>query len=66
MAWGQPKRNGKGVCGHRGQCSCQRRLNAEVANNSEDAPRTCTKVCRHGKGACGRTMRGGVCPCGYC
>lgn len=66
MAWGQPKRNGRCMNGHRGQCSCQRRQNEEVSNNSSDAPRTCTTVCRTGKGACGKTMRGGKCPCGWC
>lgn len=69
MAWGQPKRNGKNPCGHRGQCSCQRRINAELAQNAAAAPRTCTTVCQPVRGrhsACGRTIHGGVCPCPYC
>lgn len=66
MAWRQPKRNNRNACGHRGQCSCQRRINAELASNKADAPHSCTTVCRPGKGACGRTVRGGKCPCGFC
>lgn len=67
MAWGQPKRNGRCVrCESKGRCSCQRRDNAELAANPGAAPRTCTRVCRPGKGACNRTMHGGVCPCEWC
>lgn len=64
--WGQPKRSGKGACGHRGQCSCQRRINAMAAQNPDAAPRTCVAVCQPGKGTCGKTVRGGTCPCPYC
>lgn len=59
--FGKPKRNGKNACGHRGQCSCQRRINAEIAKKPELAPRACTVVLGNGK-ACGQTVRGGVCP----
>ena len=66
MAWGQPKRNGKCLCGTRGTCRCQRELNNELRNNPAAAPRTCTAVCQPKKGACGATIRGGKCPCAYC
>lgn len=68
MAWGQPKRNGKNLCKHgRGQCTCQRRVNAELARRPDAAPRTCGQMCGKTKGkACGATVRGGVCPCSYC
>lgn len=66
MAYGRPKRNGRGICGHRGQCSCQRRINAELAANPKAAPRTCTIVCQPKRGACGATIRGGYCPCAFC
>ena len=67
MAWGQPKRNGRSACGHRGQCSCQRRNNAEAVRNPEAQPRPCPQMCGKNKGmACGATVRGGVCPCGFC
>jgi hypothetical protein len=67
MAWGQPKRNGKNLCGHRGQCSCQRRQNEEAAANAAAMPRACSQMCGRNKSkACGATMRGGVCPCAYC
>jgi hypothetical protein len=67
MAWGQPKRNGKNICGHRGQCSCQRRLNEEAARQPEDLPTHCTRMCGWQKNkACGRMARQGVCPCPNC
>jgi len=61
MAYRQPKRNGKNICGHRGQCSCQRRINAELAANPEAAPRDCAVVLGNGK-TCGLTVRNGTCP----
>lgn len=66
--WGQPKRNSKNrTCSHgRGQCSCQRRDNAVARRFPEAAPRTCTTMCQPGRGACGKTRRGDVCPCPYC
>lgn len=66
--YGRPKRNGKNVCGHRGQCSCQRRINAELTRKPADAPTTCTQMCGwNGKGKpCNRTARGGKCPCPNC
>lgn len=64
MAWGQPKRNAKNICGHRGQCSCQRRLNAELAANADAAPHPCPVVLGSGK-VCGKNVRGGVCPSPY-
>jgi hypothetical protein len=67
MAWGQPKRNGRNACGHRGQCSCQRRISAHAAARPADQPRSCSAMCGKTKGkACGATMRSGVCPCAYC
>jgi hypothetical protein len=68
MAWRQPKRNGKGVCGHRGQCSCQRQINAEIAANPAAAPRTCGQMCGwNGKGKpCTGTVRSGKCTCPNC
>jgi hypothetical protein len=60
MAWGKPKRNGrKACCSQRGQCSCQRRVNAEVRRNPAAAPHTCPK-CKKG------IVRGGVCPTPGC
>jgi len=62
MAWRQPKRNGKNnACGHRGQCSCQRRINAAIAQKPELAPRSCAVRLGNGK-VCGQTVRGNVCP----
>jgi hypothetical protein len=61
MAWRQPKRNGKSACGHRGQCSCQRRITAELSRNPAAAPRACSVKLPNGK-ICGKTVRGGVCP----
>lgn len=65
--FGKPKRNQRCQrCTQRGQCSCNRRDNAVAKKNPAAAPRPCTRVCRPGKGACGATARGGVCPCSYC
>lgn len=61
MAWGAPKRNGRSACGHRGQCSCQRRNNAEAARNPAAQPHPCP-VTLAGNKVCGKTVRGGVCP----
>jgi hypothetical protein len=53
-------------CGTRGRCRCAVRLNQEI--RSADGPKTCTAQCgAKGKGKpCGATMRGQVCPCGFC
>jgi hypothetical protein len=66
--FGKPKRNGRNGCGHRGQCSCQRRNNAEAARRPQDQPRTCGQMCGwNGKGkACTGTVRGGHCTCPNC
>lgn len=62
---GQPKRNVKcPFCRTRGTCKCQQEYNAEAATLT-----TCTQVCQPSKGrhaACGRTIRGGACPCPFC
>lgn len=67
MAWGQPKRNGKcPLCGTKGRCSCQRRINAEISRNP-DALTHCTRMCGwNGTKPCGRMARNGVCPCPNC
>jgi hypothetical protein len=65
MAWRQPKRNGKGSCGHRGQCSCQRRVREEIARETE-AGRYGTCTVMHVQGPCNQTIRGGKCPCPDC
>jgi hypothetical protein len=68
MAWGAPKRNGRcPLCKQKGRCSCQRRINAELARNPS-AKGTCSAMCGwNGKGkSCGRTTRSGVCPCPNC
>lgn len=65
MAWGQPKRNGRcQLCKSKGRCSCQRRINAELASNPGSVT-TCARVC-HNNQTCGKTVRGGKCPCAYC
>lgn len=66
MVWGQPKRNTKNpCCGRRGRCSCNRRANAMIARDPAAAPQACSQI--HGDGkACGKTKRGGVCPCPDC
>jgi len=67
MAWGQPKRNGRCINGHRGQCSCQRRLNAELADNPGAQPYTCARMCGWQKDKpCGKYVRNGTCPCPNC
>ncbi len=66
MAYGQPKRNTRNPCGHRGQCSCQRWINAELAAKP-DAQTTCAAMCGWNRNKpCGRTARNGVCPCPNC
>jgi hypothetical protein len=68
MAYRQPKRSGKCPrCQSRGQCSCQRRDNAEAARNPA-ALTTCSRMCGwNGKGkSCGRQARNGYCPCPNC
>jgi hypothetical protein len=68
MAWGSPKRNSKcRRCTSRGQCSCNRRVNAEIAANPAAGPTTCGQMCGwNGRGvACGRNVRT-YCPCPNC
>lgn len=67
MAWGQPKRNGRcQLCKSKGRCSCQRRINEELASNP-GAVTTCTRMCGWNKNKlCGRTARSGACPCPNC
>lgn len=76
MAWGRkPKQmkcpscrrvtiNGVG-------CKCMREVDKDVERAQKEGrpdprPRTCTVECVKGKGPCGKTMRGGYCPCAYC
>jgi hypothetical protein len=66
--FGKPKHNGRNqCCGQRGRCSCQRRVNAQIAARPQDAPHACGQMCGQRRGqVCGRTVRGGVCPCPNC
>lgn len=70
MAWGQPKRNSRNACGHRGQCSCQRRINNDAAarpeSRSHPCPLTGCGLHKDRNKTCGRTVRNGTCPCPYC
>lgn len=49
------------ICGQRGRCSCQRRINAEMRHNPNAGPQTCGYVFPNGT-VCTRLKRGGICP----
>lgn len=52
-------------CANKGICSCLKTL--ANLRNSDDGPKVCAQMCKGPKGpACGKTMRGQVCPCGDC
>lgn len=54
------------LCNRRGRCTCQRRINAELAAKP-DALSTCSRMCGWNRNKpCGRQARNGVCPCPNC
>lgn len=50
------------ICKMRGICHCQERVNEAIASGKMGV---CKVKCTP-KGECGRTFRGGVCPCPDC